>query len=133
MRREDFVEHGRTLLRAQREAVDEVALILRVTGEVDLHTRAQFEQLLQTGMRDCAAQRNRLIVDLTGLTDCDAGGLRCLHTVEQNALARRVWLVLVLPAEHILNRTARSVVRLSSLTNTDVATALARMSESPDG
>ncbi|MGI5128068.1 STAS domain-containing protein [Pseudonocardia sp. CA-107938] len=122
---------GEAVLRAEREAVDGVALVLRVVGAVDLDTRAQFEELLQAGLRECSAHEDRLVIDLSGLSWCDAGGLRCLRATEQDALARRVWLVLVAPAEHVINRTAPLVGGLSSLTEIGVKQVVARMARRP--
>jgi anti-anti-sigma factor len=122
---EDFVARVREPLRFDRDQGS--ALVLHAVGEVDLATRELFEEGLAAGLRDCAAFHHRLVVDLSGLTYVDAGGLRCLAALEKAAAIRLVSLWLVVPDGHVVGQVARSVLPLTSATAASPAEILARL------
>jgi anti-sigma B factor antagonist len=60
------------------EIVDAPVPIVRVRGELDISTVAQFARVLHTVATGAARKPPRLVVDLVELDFCDSSGLRAL-------------------------------------------------------
>jgi anti-sigma B factor antagonist len=60
------------------EIIEAPVPIVRVGGELDISTVAQFARVLHTAATGAARKPPRLVVDLMGLDFCDSSGLRAL-------------------------------------------------------
>jgi anti-sigma B factor antagonist len=67
---------------------------VRLTGEIDIFTSKAMRRQLLSALR---RSTGRLIVDLSQVTFCDAGGLAVLVGIQRRARARGITLVLVAP------------------------------------
>jgi len=70
---------GRIVIDAQPESA---ALVLRVSGEVDMHTSPQMRQALQDAL---AARPARLILDLTEVGYMDSSGVGTIVEAKRHA------------------------------------------------
>jgi anti-sigma B factor antagonist len=75
-----------------RERHEDGAVVLTVCGELDIVTGEQLDRRL-SGLS--AAGHSRVLVDATGLTFCDAYGVRALTRARVRARAQGGWLRLV--------------------------------------
>jgi len=75
-----------------RERQEDGAVVLTVGGELDIVTGEQLDRRL-SGL--AAAGHSRVLVDATGLTFCDAYGVRALTRARVRARTQGGWLRLV--------------------------------------
>lgn len=80
--------------------------VVTVTGEVDLATAGRLAGVLTDEVHD---ELQTLLVDLSGVTFFDSGGVNVLLRTRRRADARRLWLCLVTdaggPVERVLKLT----------------------------
>jgi anti-sigma B factor antagonist len=100
------VTHG---LLVTRDRVGD-AVVVRASGDVDLHTAAAFAAALREG---CVSARppGPLVIDLTEIRLFSAAGLKLLVTIQQHCRERQVALRVV--------ATHRSVLRPLQVTSLD--------------
>jgi anti-anti-sigma factor len=100
------VTHG---LLVTRDSVGD-AIVVRASGEVDLHTAAALAAALRESC-DSARPPGPLVIDLTGIQLFSAAGLKLLVTTQQHCHERQVALRVV--------ATDRSVLRALHITKLD--------------
>jgi anti-sigma B factor antagonist len=85
------------------------ALVARLTGELDLTTRAAVVDTLVPPVSEAAS--SRLLIDMSGVSFCDSSGLGALLDVRRAAAGSGV--------DMVLRGVTRQVARLLDLADTD--------------
>ena len=86
--------------------------VVRVHGEIDLHTASEFERALRVGIERGAAA---LIVDLTDVPYLDSAGLSALLAAHKSLSARNAVLYVVAAPGHPGLRRVLEITRLDTI------------------
>jgi anti-anti-sigma factor len=80
------------------QSLDESIEVLAVSGELDLSNSSELRRRVERAVHD---GRNRVVIDLDGLTHIDSSGLAALIDAHQLAEARGGRLALVITSEPV--------------------------------
>lgn len=77
-------------------------LIVELWGEIDIATSPAMLRRLDSALSTAAQEHQRLIVDLSGVSFCDASGLGALVRVQRRARALNIPMCLAGPRPHVM-------------------------------